>query len=161
MKLLPSAIFKKKIVCSEQHAIFWRLASLLTALWWGSLTALGAVFVPTIFATLMPKAAAGQMAGALFHVQFYLSAGCVILLIGWHWVAFRLRLKHSCFRKNCYCLGSALICILVLEYVVSPLILKREDLIFWHSVGTGVFIVQWVIVTQLLWKHSGVGLDYR
>lgn len=161
MKLLPSATFKKNIACRERQNIFWRLPSLLTALWWGSLTALGTVFVPTIFATLMPKAAAGQMAGALFHAQFYLSAGCVTLLIGWHWIASRLCLKHSCFRKNCYSLVSALICLLALEYVVSPRILRREDLFFWHSIGTGVFSVQWVVVTQLLWKNSGVGLVNR
>ena len=46
-----------------------RLPVLLAALWWGSLTTLGALVVPLLFAYLPMPAMAGNMAARLFAAQ--------------------------------------------------------------------------------------------
>jgi len=58
-----------------------RFNVLLAALWWGSLTGLGFVVVPMLFANLGTPAAAGAMAARLFTAQTWLSTGCAMLLL--------------------------------------------------------------------------------
>jgi hypothetical protein len=58
-----------------------RLSILLAALWWGSLTGLGFVVVPMLFAHLPSPAAAGAMAAKLFTAQTWLSVACAMLLL--------------------------------------------------------------------------------
>ena len=58
-----------------------RFTVMVAALWWGSLTALGFVVVPMLFANLGAPAAAGAMAAKLFTAQTWLSTGCAMLLL--------------------------------------------------------------------------------
>ena len=51
------------------------LAPWLAALWWGSLTTLGALVVPLLFVHLPSPALAGGMAAKLFAAQTWLSTG--------------------------------------------------------------------------------------
>ena len=53
----------------------------MAALWWGSLTGLGFIVVPMLFAHLPSPAAAGAMAAKLFSAQTWLSIGCSLLLL--------------------------------------------------------------------------------
>lgn len=62
-----------------------RTASLFgIALWWGSLTTLGFIVVPLLFAHLETAQAAGRMAARLFEVQAYVSQACGVLLLALH-----------------------------------------------------------------------------
>jgi Mn2+/Fe2+ NRAMP family transporter len=131
-----------------------RLLHFLIALWWGSLTALGAVFVPAVFATSVPKAVAGQMAGALFHAQFYLSMGCLVLLIAcWLLTSRSSTQTHSAWQAYLR-LGVATGCAALVEWVVAPHIVSRQDPVFWHGWGSGLFFLQWVIATGMLWTST-------
>ena len=59
-----------------------RIPVLAAALWWGSLSAIGFVAVPMLFAHLPTPAMAGQMAAKLFAAQTYISiAACACLLV--------------------------------------------------------------------------------
>eukprot|EP01034_Spumella_vulgaris_P004163 gene4163-5307_t len=54
---------------------------MLAALWWGSLTALGFLVVPMLFANLPTPAMAGGMAAKLFNAQTWVSLGCGVLML--------------------------------------------------------------------------------
>ena len=58
-----------------------RLAVLAGGLWWGSLTVLGAVVVPLLFAHLPSAQLAGGMAARLFSAQTWVSLACGLLLM--------------------------------------------------------------------------------
>src|SRR5690606_8637489 len=58
-----------------------RLPMLLAALWWGSLTTLGALVVPLLFVHLATPAVAGHMAARLFAAQTWVSLGCGLVLL--------------------------------------------------------------------------------
>jgi hypothetical protein len=131
-----------------------RLVNFLIALWWGSLTALGALYVPTIFATLTPKAVAGQATAALFHVQFYVSLGCMGLLLAWQLFMLRSNVRRRGAWQNYFILGVAIICVFLVEWVVAPHIALRQDMAFWHGLGSGLFLIQWVVATRMLWASA-------
>ena len=58
-----------------------RIPVLAAALWWGSLSAIGFVAVPMLFAHLPTPAMAGNMAAKLFAAQTWLSVACCMLLL--------------------------------------------------------------------------------
>ena len=58
-----------------------RLPALFAALWWGSLTAVGFMVVPLLFAHLPTPALAGGMAAKLFTVQTWVSLACGLLML--------------------------------------------------------------------------------
>ncbi|RYY53612.1 MAG: DUF4149 domain-containing protein, partial [Comamonadaceae bacterium] len=58
-----------------------RLPVLAAALWWGSLTGIGALAVPMLFAHLPTPAMAGQTAAKLFAAQTWVSLGCGALVL--------------------------------------------------------------------------------
>ena len=57
-----------------------RLSFLAAALWWGSLTTVGLLVVPMLFAHLPTPAMAGTMAAKLFAAQIWVSVCCALLL---------------------------------------------------------------------------------
>ena len=57
-----------------------RLASLVAALWTGSLWTISALIVPVLFSTL-PSSMAGQIAGRFFHIEAWLSMACAVALL--------------------------------------------------------------------------------
>ena len=61
--------------------MFERLPVFFAALWWGSLSAIGFVAVPMLFANLPAPALAGFMAAKLFAAQTWISIACCALLL--------------------------------------------------------------------------------
>ena len=58
-----------------------RLPVLVAALWWGSLTTIGFLVVPLLFAHLPSPALAGGMAARLFAAQTWVSVACCMVLL--------------------------------------------------------------------------------
>ena len=131
-----------------------RLAVLAAALWWGSLSAIGFLAVPLLFANAASPAVAGRLAGALFGGQSWVGVGCALMLLmcarnrdgsptmGWAGGAVAYVL-----------LG--LLAALLQEFAIAPRILARQDLAFWHTAGSAAYALQWVCALVVLWKVSG------
>ena len=128
-----------------------RLALLIAALWWGSLTTLGFWVVPMLFAHLPTPALAGAMAGRLFSAQTGVSVVCGTLLI----LILGSKREYSNVQRAFYAIGlvvfSTLMALLV-EFGVSPHILARENLRLWHGVGSAMYFLQWLCTGLLLWR---------
>ena len=126
-----------------------RLQLFLAALWWGSLSVVGAVVVPTLFALLEPKALAGLVAARLFSAVCWMGlvSGLMILLAGLRTAG------EQPYRPSAWVL-LGMLCALLLEVAVAPRILARENLALWHGLGTVLFAVQWLAVGRWLWGWS-------
>jgi hypothetical protein len=123
------------------NALRERLPVFVAALWWGSLTAIGFLAVPLLFANAPGKALAGQLAARLFSGQAWVSLGCGLLLL----YAARAR------RVEALALAGVLLAMLV-EYAVAPRIVARENLPLWHGVGSGMYVAQWLCAGAVLWR---------
>lgn len=128
-----------------------RFALLIAALWWGSLTTVGFLVVPMLFARLGNPAVAGNFAGQLFAAQTWVALGCGIALLTY----FRSKMAETLdgpARAAITLIVAALLLALLQEYAVSPRILARENLKLWHAVGSGMYLGQWVCAAALLWR---------
>lgn len=131
-----------------------RVPVLAAALWWGSLTAIGFVAVPLLFAHLATPAMAGQMAAKLFTAQTWLSIASGLIVL----IAARGRGDEPA-RMDWgggaipFVLAGLLLAILG-EFAVAPHIVARQDLAFWHAVGTVFYGAQWVCAGAVVWKLS-------
>jgi len=128
-----------------------RIALLLAAFWWGSLTTIGFLVVPMLFARLGNPAIAGNFAGQLFAAQTWVALGCGLVLL----VHFRAqggdRVEGPA-RAAIFLVITALLLALLQQYAVSPRILARENLKLWHSLGSAMYLGQWVCAGVLLWR---------
>jgi len=128
-----------------------RLALVIAALWWGSLTTLGFLVVPMLFAHLPTPAQAGGMAARLFAAQTGVSVGCGLLLL----MIFGPKRTFPSVNGSFSAIGlvafSMLLALLV-EFGVSPRIVARENLSFWHSAGSAMYFLQWICTGLLLWR---------
>ncbi|SFD53833.1 DUF4149 domain-containing protein [Paracidovorax konjaci] len=126
----------------------YRLALLAAALWWGSLTAIGFMAVPMLFAHLQTPVMAGNMAARLFEAQTFVSAGCALLLL-----VLSSRKDHVevawAKASMLYIIGGLLLALLV-QYGVAPRIVARMNLQLWHSVGTAMYALQWICALVVL-----------
>lgn len=128
------------------------LAPWLAALWWGSLTTLGALVVPLLFAHLPSPALAGGMAAKLFTAQTWLSTGCGLVLL--------LLLSRPDQGQAETARAPAVMVFLLLgmllallsEFAIAPRIVSRENLRLWHSVGSAMFALQWLCAGVTFWK---------
>jgi hypothetical protein len=128
-----------------------RLAVWLAALWWGSLSTIGFLVVPLLFADLPQKALAGGMAARLFTAQTWVSCVCALLILA---LSRSNRASASVFAARdamLFIIGGMLLALLS-EYAVSPHIVAREDLRFWHGVGSAMYGLQWVCAAATFWK---------
>lgn len=130
-----------------------RLPVLAAALWWGSLTAIGFVAVPLLFASLPSPQLAGQTAARLFTAQSWISLGCGFLLI------LLARGRGTQARMDwaggaLAFVAAGLLLALLGEYAVSPRIVLRQNLQLWHTVGSGMYLLQWVCAFVVLWKTA-------
>ena len=116
------------------------------ALWWGSLSTLGLVVVPLLFARLGSPAQAGQMAAQLFSAQTWVSVLCGLVLL----MALR-RLGRP--QGLGWIVGGMLLALLV-ELAVAPRIVARENLALWHSLGTVLYALQWWCAGASLWRQA-------
>ncbi len=123
------------------------------ALWWGSLSAIGFVAVPLLFAHMPSPALAGQMAAKLFAAQTWLALACGMLLMlsarGSN-PAGRMSWAHG---TLAFVLGGMLLALLG-EFAIAPRIMARENLKLWHSLGSGMYLLQWMCAGMSLWKLS-------
>lgn len=118
-----------------RHAGLW-----LAAAWAVSLTTLGFFVVPMLFVYLPSPALAGAMAAHLFQVQTGISAVCALALLG---IALRNASDAGVSRfMTLPTLGLA--CALAAEFWVSPHIIARDNLAFWHRLGSGIYLLQWL-----------------
>ncbi|MDQ0034667.1 putative membrane protein [Variovorax boronicumulans] len=128
-----------------------RLALLLAAFWWGSLTTIGFLVVPMLFAKLGNPAVAGNFAGQLFEAQSWVAIGCGLILL----IHFRSKADERMDAATMTSIGlvlGALLLALLQQYAVAPRILARENLKLWHTVGSGMYVVQWLCTLVLLWR---------
>jgi len=120
-----------------------KLAPWVAALWWGSLTTVGFGVVPMLFANLPTPAIAGNMAAKLFAAQAWVAVVCGLLLL----LACRSNMPLAQVNKAqsalVYIVGGMLLALLS-QYGVAPHIVARDNLALWHSVGTGLYVLQWL-----------------
>ena len=131
-----------------------RATILAAALWWGCMTGLGFIAVPTVFASLPTTAIAGPVAARLFTAQSWVSLACgallLILLKGPADTA-----RHDRSRTTLLLVVSAMLLALLIEYVAAPHIRARDNLAVWHHVGTALYVAQWLCVGLVLWRQAG------
>ena len=133
------------------------LPIIAAALWWGSLTTLGFLVVPMLFANLATPAIAGAMAAKLFSAQTWVSIGCTFLLL--------LALNKKDAETGALSVSpvmkfivAGLLLALLVEFGVSPRIVSaRSDggnLKLWHGLGTAMYVLQWLSAGATLWLLS-------
>lgn len=132
---------------------FQALAPWLAALWWGSLTTLGALVVPLLFVHLPSPALAGGMAAKLFTAQTWLSTGCGLLLLLLHRPGQAGSQNGRAQAALVFMLLGVLLALLS-EFAVAPRIVNRENLRLWHSVGSAMFVLQWLCAGVTFWKMT-------
>jgi hypothetical protein len=130
-----------------------RVAVLAAALWWGSLTTTGLWVVPLLFVHLPTPAMAGQMAARLFTAQTWVALGCGVLMM----MASRSRQQSNPMNWARGALGFVLagvLLALLAEFAVAPRILARQNLKLWHTVGSAMYLLQWVCAAIVLYKTT-------
>lgn len=126
------------------------MSLLAAALWWGSLTAIGFMAVPLLFAHLPTPAMAGNMAARLFHAQSWVSVVCAMVLL--FYVSKQAKTKETQAQAAIALIVAGLLCALLGEYAIAPRIVARENLRLWHSVGSVLYLLQWLCAGALLWR---------
>lgn len=133
------------------RGMFQRLPALVAALWWGSLTTIGFLVVPLLFAHLPSPSIAGNMAARLFAAQTWVAVVCCVVLLlmsrpkqaiaQYPWAKFAM----------IFILGGMLLALLS-QFGVAPRIVARQDLRLWHSVGSVMYVLQWGCALVVLWS---------
>ncbi|MFZ4288118.1 DUF4149 domain-containing protein [Variovorax sp. HJSM1_2] len=130
-----------------------RLPTFLAALWWGSLTTLGFIVVPLLFASLPSPAIAGATAAKLFTAQTWLSMACAIILL--LFTRSKSPDEQAAIAPTALLfIAGGLLLALLAEFAVAPRIVARENLKLWHSLGSGMYVLQWLCAGVTLWKLS-------
>lgn len=151
-----------------------RLAIFMAALWWGGISGMSFVAVPTLFAKLGSPAVAGPVAAQLFSFQCY--AGLIIgigllMLLRQERAQIHARspdmtaataatdvdrMQRSLGTMGFVLLGMLLA--LVQEFGVAHKIVTARasggDLRFWHSLGSVIVLGQWLCAGAVLWRLS-------
>lgn len=136
-----------------------RFGVVVAALWWGSLTGLGFLVVPLLFATLSTPSAAGAAAARLFTGQTWLSIGCTMVLLA------NFNTKSSTTQAAGLHLAiksivAGLLLAVLVEFGVSPRIVTARasggDLRLWHGLGSVMYFTQWVCAGLTLWWLSAL-----
>ena len=129
-----------------------------------SLTSLGLIVVPMLFANLPSPALAGNMAAKLFSAQTWVSVACamglLLLLRRSSTTGSELGREIGSESGTPFALVSAtvlwvlagLLLALLVEFGVSPRIVARENLRLWHSVGSLMYLLQWVSALGVFWR---------
>jgi hypothetical protein len=147
-------------------ALLARLPVLVAALWWGGISALSFLAVPTLFATLGNPALAGSVAAKLFSLQCWagLLLGLALLLLlrrersqmdvaapSPEQVA---RMQRALATMGFVILGMMLA--LLVEFGVAQRIVTARasggDLKLWHAVGSAMVLGQWLCSGAVLWR---------
>lgn len=130
-----------------------RLSVLAAALWWGSLTALGGMVVPMLFAHLPTPAMAGSMAAQLFQAQTWVSLTCALCLL----LIFMPKSGETATSQGqaamVFIIAGMLLALLI-QFGVAPRIVARQNLKLWHAVGSAMYAAQWLCALALLWRTA-------
>lgn len=123
----------------------------MAALWWASLSTMGFLVVPLLFTYLPAPAVAGAMAAKLFSAQTWVSTVCGLFLL------MVTRSNNVPAGKSIDSVAIililfALLMALLVEFAVAPRIVMRENLKIWHSVGSGMYLLQWLCAVVIFWK---------
>ena len=130
-----------------------RIVTFASALWWGSLTAIGFMAVPLLFKFLPTPALAGNMAARLFTAQTWVAVACGVALL--------LATKGAAVagagraRATLFAVVLGMLLALLIEFAVAPRIVARENLRLWHGAGTLMYAVQWLCASFVLWRLAG------
>ena len=128
-----------------------RIALLVAAFWWGSLSTIGFLVVPMLFARLGSPAVAGNMAGQLFAAQTWVALACGLVLLV-HFRAQAGERMDAAARTITGWVVTALLLALLQQYAVAPRILARDNLRLWHSLGSAMYLGQWLCAGVVLWR---------
>jgi hypothetical protein len=148
-----------------------RLAVLIAALWWGGMSGLSFVAVPTLFAQLGAPVA-GPVAAKLFSLQCWagLGLGLVLLLVlrrqrsaaqfplvGTAPDPARLQAMQRALTTMGFVLAAMLLALLQEFAVAQNIVTARAtggNLRLWHGVGTAMVLGQWLCAGAVLWRLS-------
>ena len=128
-----------------------RLSIWVAALWWASLSTLGFLVVPLLFVHLPTPAMAGSVAAKLFSAQTWVSTVCGLFLLMTTRSNITLAGKSIDAVAIIFVVGGMLMALLV-ELAVAPRIMLRENLKIWHSVGSGMYLLQWLCALAIFWR---------
>ena len=132
-----------------------RVPVLAAALWWGSLTTTGFIVVPMLFAYLPAPALAGNMAARLFSAQTWVAvASGMLMLFASGSGSDTARMDWG--RGALIFVIAGVLLALLSEFAVAPRIVARENLKLWHSIGSGMYVLQWLCAGVVLWKLTPV-----
>ena len=135
----------------------YRFGLMLAALWWGSLTALGFLFVPMLFTYLPSPVAAGQMAARLFTAQTWLSIGCSMFLLLLCNQKEAIEPDQRARAAIVFIVTGLLLAVLV-EFGLSPRIVSARadggNLKLLHTLGSAMYFGQWLCAGFTLWRLS-------
>ncbi|WP_382158463.1 DUF4149 domain-containing protein [Hydrogenophaga sp. ANAO-22] len=136
-----------------------RVSIFIAALWWGGITALSFLAVPTLFAQLGNPAVAGPVAAKLFSLQCY--AG---LLLGLALLVMLRRGNEQGGPPNGATMTTlgivvlGMLLALLQEFGVAQNIVTARasggNLRLWHGVGTAMVLGQWLCAGAVLWRLS-------
>jgi hypothetical protein len=130
-----------------------RLVLLLAALWWGSLSTIGFLVVPLLFANLPSPALAGATAAKLFTAQTWVSLLCGLLLLFLSRDQSETSPRRLTQTLILWVIGGMLLALLA-EFAVAPRIMARENLALWHGLGSAMYLLQWLCAGLTFWKVS-------
>ena len=129
----------------------------MASLWWGSLTALGFVVVPMLFANLPSPAIAGAMAARLFTAQTWIGVVCTMIML----VASNPKDREAqtvLVPDATKLIAAGLLLALLVEFAVAPrIVAARSDassLRLWHGLGSAMYLAQWFCASISLWRFS-------
>jgi len=128
-----------------------RLPLWVAALWWGSLSTVGFLVVPMLFTHLPTPLLAGTMAAHLFTAQTWLSCVCALILL----LSSRpdkAQVSAPVLQTAVIFIVSGMLLALLSEFAVAPRIVARENLRWWHGVGSAMYLLQWLCAGVTLWK---------
>lgn len=130
-----------------------RLPLWIAAFWWVSLSCIGFLVVPMLFAYLPTPAQAGNMAARLFAAQTWVSTACAFMLL-MHTGSNRDSNAAASVHAALIFIVAGMMLALLSEFAVSPRIVLRENLRLWHRVGSLMYLLQWGCAAATFWKLS-------
>src|SRR5665647_3259864 len=128
-----------------------RLPLWVAALWWGSLSTLGFLVVPMLFAHLPTAALAGAVAAKLFSAPTWVSCVCGLILL-MDSRSDRALAIVPITQTTIIFIVSGMLLALLSEFGVAPRIVARENLRLWHGVGSAMYLLQWLCAAMTFWK---------
>jgi hypothetical protein len=152
-----------------------RLQLGVAALWWGGISGLSFVAVPTLFASLGNPALAGPVAARLFSLQCWagLLLGLVLLLLlrsergqpdGVQASPEQVLRQQRALASMGWVIFAMMLALLQEFGVAQRIVSARAsggDLRLWHGLGSVMVLGQWLCAGVLLWRLSAAAAAKR